>query len=126
MKTTRRPVLRLLLSVGCVFFVAAAVYNLLLFDPFEWGVVRSEHFTWEKFSSVKEGDQIDRVIKSLGEPIRRSVEIEVMTTNPNDPCSSGGCRQYLFAGARWGASYKEAIVVTDSDGKVLFARARQE
>ena len=117
---------RLILTVCGGMLAAAGVYHFLLFDPFEWGVVRSQHFTWEKFSSVKEGDQIDRVIKSLGEPIRRSVEIEVMTTNPNDPCSSGGCRQYLFAGARWGASYKEAIVVTDSDGKVLFARARQE
>ena len=39
---------------------------------------------------------------------------------------AGGCRKYLFAGALFGATFKEAIVITDSGGHFIHAGARQE
>lgn len=113
---------------GAVSFclLVAGLYFFTLFDPFEWGIVRSSNFTWEKFASVKKGEHIEAVIARLGQPLRKPYVISVMTRNPHDPCVAGDCKEYIFAGANWGASYKEASVITDQMGRVIKAHARQE
>jgi hypothetical protein len=109
-----------------VILVAAWFYFIILVDPFKWGLVRSPRFTWEKFGKIREGDDIEAVIKNLGTPIRPAEQYRVMTVDPRDPCVRGICRKYLFAGALWGATFREAIVITDSSGHVIHAEARQE
>lgn len=123
--TTRR-VLRLVFSGAAGAVLLLAAYVFVLFDPFGWGVVRSRAFTWEKFAAVKRGDQIETVIARLGEPVRKPYDFAVITKDPTDPCVNGGCKEYIFAGANWAASYKEAIVITDRNGRVIHAQARQE
>jgi hypothetical protein len=113
-----RVVFGSLLAIGaCLFF---------LFDPFNWGVTQSRQFTWEKFASVKPGERIEKVIARLGPPVRRPYTYSVMTTDPVDPCVTGECKEYLFAGAKWGMSYREAIVIVDEKGYVTYAEDRQE
>src|SRR6185295_859002 len=126
MTTQAKIILIVRLALGAVLGSAllVVIYAFVIFDPFEWGLVQSEHFTWEKFSSVKKGDDIDRVVAFLGKPVRGPVKIEVLTSDPHDPCFTGDCTKYFFAGARWGASYKEAIVIADKNGFVLLAQAR--
>jgi hypothetical protein len=114
------------LGTALFFLLVAGLYFFTLFDPFEWGVVRSSNFTWEKFASVKKGEHIEAVIARLGQPVRKPYAISVMTRSPHDPCVAGSCKEYIFAGANWGASYKEAIVITDQMGRVIQAHARQE
>lgn len=109
-----------------IFLVAVWFYFILLVDPFKWGLVHSSRFTWEKFSKVREGDHIEAVINNLGAPIRPAEQYRVMTVDPHDPCVRGVCRKYLFAGALFGATFREAIVITDSSGHVIHAEARQE
>ena len=113
------------LVVSCCLLVAG-LYLFTLFDPFEWGIVHSSNFTWEKFASVKRGEHVDAVIARLGQPVRKPYTILIMSRSSNDPCVSGGCKEYIFAGANWGASYKEAIVITDLTDRVIQAQARQE
>jgi hypothetical protein len=109
-----------------IFLVAACLYIIFLVDPFKWGLEHSSRFTWEKFSKVREGESIEAVINNLGAPIRPAQPLRVMTVDPRDPCVRGVCRKYLFAGALWGATFREAIVITDSRGHVVHAEARQE
>ena len=116
-------VLAALLGVGVL---GAAVWMVLILDPYEWGVVQSEHFTWEKFAAVHEGERVEDVISRLGAPVRGPDRLEALTRDPADPCVRGHCMEYIFAGANWGASYKEAIVIADEHGRVVFAHARQE
>jgi len=106
--------------------LALCLYVVLIIDPFGWGEVHSSKFSWDKFSRVKEGDAIDSVVRSLGDPVEPPKPFSFILTSASDPCRSGGCRRYLFAGAAWGASYKEAIVIVDSRGRVVHAEARQE
>ena len=122
----KRTVLLLVSSLTACCLLVVGLYLFILFDPFEWGVVQSHNFTWEKFASVKKGEPIEAVIGRLGQPVRKPATISVMTTNSADPCVAGGCKEYIFAGANWGASYKEAIVITDRTGRVIHAQARQE
>jgi hypothetical protein len=122
----KRTIVALVSSVLASCLLAVGLYLFVIFDPFEWGVVRSHDFTWEKFASVKPGEPIDSVIAKLGNPVREPSTITIIETGPGDPCASGGCKKYLFAGARWGASFKEAIVIVDQKGRVLNALARQE
>jgi hypothetical protein len=118
-----RIVLMLLLTIS---LLGCFLYIVLVFDPFNWGSMRSSRFTWEKFSTIKEGDEINKVIASLGAPIEAPENFSIILGSPSDPCSSGHCKKYLFAGAAWGASFKEAIVIVDSTGHVVHAEARQE
>ena len=113
-------------SVLVVAVLVIGGYFFALFDPFRWGVVQSTTFTWEKFATVKKGEQIGAVVARLGKPVRRPYEFKVITADPSDPCFNGGCKEYIFAGANWGASYKEAIVIADRNGRVVLAKARQE
>jgi hypothetical protein len=106
--------------------LAFCLYVIFILDPFNWGEVHSPKFSWDKFSQVKEGDAIDGVIRSLGDPVEPPKPFSFIITSASDPCGSGGCRRYLFAGAAWGASYKEAIVIVDSKGRVIEAMVRQE
>jgi hypothetical protein len=114
------------ISLGILLLMAAFLYVVLLVDPFKWGRVHSAKFTWEKFANVKEGERIEAVIDRLGAPVRPAEPYRVMTVDPHDPCVRGVCRKYLFAGALWGATFREAIVITDSGGQVIHAEARQE
>jgi hypothetical protein len=122
----KRTLVVLVSSIVASCLLGVGLYLFVIFDPFEWGVVQSHDFTWEKFASVKPGEPIDSVITKLGKPVREPSTITIITTDPGDPCTSGGCKKYLFAGARWGASFKEAIVIVDPNGRVLNALARQE
>ena len=122
---TRRKALGALLGgLAAVAFISG--YFFVLFDPFAWGVIQSRNFTWQRFATVKEGEPIQAVIARLGEPVRQPYDFTVIIKNRGDPCASGGCKEYIFAGARWGASYKEAIVIADRNGRVVHAQARQE
>ena len=114
------------LGVALFFLLVSGLYFFTLFDPFEWGGVHSSNFTWGKFASVKKGEHIEAVIARLGQPVCEPYAISVISRNPNDPCVAGGCKEYIFAGANWGASYKEAIVITDQMDRVIQAHARQE
>jgi hypothetical protein len=107
-----------------LFFVFT--YITLAFDPFKWGLVHSSRFTWEKFAEVKPGEQINTVISRLGEPVRPAEDLSVLTEDPRDPCVKGSCKKYLFAGADWGSTFREAIVIVDQRGTVVHAEARQE
>jgi hypothetical protein len=122
----RRTVGRIvkLLVVGLA--VALFVCIVLFIDPFEWGAVQSATFTWQEFEKVRNGDRIESVVERLGEPVRPPTSFVVLTTNPDDPCVAGGCKEYIFAGALWGATFKEAIVIVDPKGYVIHAVARQE
>lgn len=106
--------------------LAAALYVILIFDPFKWGLVYSDRFTWHEFEKVDKGDSIESVISRLGEPVRPAESYVVLTNDPKDPCVAGGCRKYIFAGAIWGATFKEAIVIADARGVVVHAVVRQE
>jgi hypothetical protein len=119
-----RKIIIVSLLLGLSFCLLVGLYYFMLFDPFGWGIVQSSRFTWESFASVKRGEPIEAVVNRLGEPVRKPEEISVMTTTA--PCVNGGCKEYIFAGADWGASYKEAIVIVDRTGRVLYAIARQE
>jgi len=114
-----------LLLLGVLLFVGFS-YVVLRFDPYRWGVVHSSGFSWPKFAQVKKGEQISAVISRLGEPIRPSEPLTVLTADRNDPCTAGGCRTYRFAGGKWGPTFKEAIVVTNSQGVVIHTEVRQE
>lgn len=118
----------LLLMMTLLFSTAACcfVYYVIVFDPFGWGPIHSQRFSWEKFSTVREGEAISSVIERLGEPVEEPTPYTAMTLDVSDPCRSGTCMKYLFASAAWGASFKEAIVITDSKGYVIHAEARQE
>lgn len=116
-----------LVASGLSGLLLAGAYFFIIFDPFKWGVVQSKNFSWERFATIHEGDSIDDVIKVLGDPVEKPTALNVVTTDPTDRCIvGGGCTEYRFAGARWGASYKEAIVFTDRTGRVVMAQARQE
>jgi hypothetical protein len=124
--TVRRIVARIVGLLVIVLAVILFVYIILLFDPFGWGLVQSDTFTWEEFEKVRNGDRIESVVERLGEPVRPPTIFVVLTTNPDDPCFAGGCKEYIFAGAIWGATFKEAIVIVDQKGYVIHAVARQE
>jgi len=111
-----------------VFGLSAGIllYYFVIFDPFQWGLVQSERFTWQVFETVRAGDRIDSVIERLGQPVRPPEEIAVLTQDPSDSCFAGGCKKYVFAGAVWGATFKEAIVIAGPKGDVVYAVARQE
>jgi hypothetical protein len=123
---TKKYIALFLLRIVAGSLLAIGLSLFILLDPYEWGVIESREFTWGKFASVKNGEPIEAVIARLGQPVRKPYEISVMTTDPNDPCVPKKCVEYLFAGARWGVSYKEAIVITDHRGYVVNAQARQE
>lgn len=119
------------MSIGISLLLAGALLMLCLyivftFDPFNWGEVHSSRFSWDKFSRVREGDAIGGVIRYLGYPVEPPKPFSFILADYADPCRSGGCRRYLFAGAAWGASYKEAIIIVDSRGRVVEAIVRQE
>jgi hypothetical protein len=112
----------LLLSLA----LAASAYIIFVVDPLKWGLVQSERFTWEEFGKVKRGDQIESVVERLGQPVRPAENFAVLTEDSRDPCAAGGCKKYIFAGAIWGATFKEAIVIADPRGNVIHAVTRQE
>jgi hypothetical protein len=122
----KRLVVIVCATVLAVAVLAAAGWIVLIFDPYEWGVVQSRDFTWEKFATIEKGEQIETVIARLGPPVRKPLQYTVLTNDPADPCIRGRCMQYIFAGANWGASYQEAIVIADARGRVVLAQARQE
>jgi hypothetical protein len=124
--TIRKKLLLLAMALLFPIAVCCFVYYVVIFDPFDWGPIQSRHFIWEKFSTVREGETISSVIERLGEPVETPTPYTAMTSDVSDPCRSGTCKKYLFASAAWGASFKEAIVITDSRGYVLHAEARQE
>lgn len=115
---------------GIILFLivsfAVITYAILTFDPWGWGKIRSSKFSWDKFSEIKVGEDIDAVIDLLGAPVRPAEPLTVLTNNPRDPCLEGGCKKYLFAGGAWGPTFKEAIVIVDSHRRVVSANARQE
>lgn len=104
---------------------AATAYIVLVFDPFKWGLVQSENFSWARFQEVKKGDRIDAVVERLGQPVEVSEPLSVLTDSSRDPCARG-CKKYVFAGALWGATFKEAFVMVDSKGNVIHAIVRNE
>ena len=112
--------------LGAGLTIGVAFYIILLYDPLGWGIVHSQNFGWQKFASIKTGDRIDFVIETLGEPVRPPEDYTVLTEDPRDPCTAGGCKKYVFAGALWGATFKEAIVITDPRGYVIKSFTRPE
>lgn len=66
------------------------------------------------------------MIDLLGTPVRPPESLTALATEPHDPCLKGGCKKYLFAGGAWGPTFKEAIVIVDPRGHVLYAGTRQE
>src|SRR3977135_3316438 len=79
-----------------VALCVAITYAALTFDPFGWGRVASSKFSWDKFATVRTGENIKSVIEGLGEPIRPAESIMALTSNQNDPCLRGTCKKYLF------------------------------
>ena|SRR5260221_348193 len=118
--------LKLALGSAVAVLLGTAVLFFTFADPFNWGVVVSSRFTWGKFAEVKTGEEIQTVIERLGDPIQEPNPFSVLTTNPSDPCIHGDCVEYFFAGANFGVSHREAIVITDRNGRVVHAEARQE
>lgn len=114
-----------LLSIAFVFTIFS--YVVLTFDPFRWGVTHSSRFSWRKFERVKRGERIADVIKQLGEPVHAAEPLIILTgDHVQDSCIQGGCKSYYFAGGLWGPTFREAIVVTDSRGFVVYTEKRQE
>lgn len=114
-----------LVALAGIVFIAFG-FVVLIADPFSWGVVTASRFSWEEFDSIQVGEPIEAVVKRLGEPIQEPESLIVLTEDPKDPCFQGGCRKFLFAGARFGSSFKEAVVIVDRSGVVVHAVARQE
>lgn len=107
-KTTKTKVLFLLcLALGLFGFI------MILGNQFNATVQRSERFTIAKFMEITEGDSIEKVISSLGEPI------EIKLADP-EFSSCKDCSYYYFEGnpADWLISYREAWVIVKPDGIV--------
>jgi hypothetical protein len=121
----KRLLVSLVSLVVAITLCVAITYVTLTFDPFGWGKVSSDRFSWDKFATVRPGERIKSVINTLGDPVRPAEYIKSLTSNPNDPCLSGRCKKYLFSGAAWGPTFREAVVIVDSRGYVLYAVSRQ-
>lgn len=109
-----------LLSLALVLFICLA-WVVLVINPFEWGAVQSSHFSWERFEHIKAGDQIDVVVRELGEPI--SPPGTYRTNMPGGVLAGCGensqCKIYKFAGTLLFGG-REAIVITNvNSGRVL-------
>lgn len=108
------------LGLAVVLFLCLA-WCLLVINPFEWGAVQSSSFTWNKFEHIKTGDQIDVVIRELGEPI--SPPSSYKTNMPGGALADCGansqCKAYRFAGTLL-IGGREAIVIANvNSGRVL-------
>jgi hypothetical protein len=121
-----KAIIGVFISLAGICVVAFCAYLVLILDPFNWGEVHSAKFSWKKFSQIKEGDAIGNVVELLGEPVEPPKPFSFILASASDPCGLGSCRRYLFSGAAWGSSYKEAIVIVDSKGRVVESRVRQE
>jgi len=99
-------------SVVAFLLLAAFV---VCFNPWNWGVVTSSRFTWQRFDTIKAGDSEQTVISVLGEPIRVRAH-----RNSHSFCAAGECKTYVFAARRSSLflSYQEAWVVVGRDGHV--------
>jgi hypothetical protein len=43
-------------ALGCIgglLLLGLALYVMLIFDPFKWGLVYSRYFTWHEFGKIK-------------------------------------------------------------------------
>ncbi len=88
-----------LIAGSLVILLIITIYVIIVFDPFKWGIVQAERFTWEEFGRIKEGDRVDSVVQRLGPPVQPAEDFEVLTKDPRDPCITGGCKKCVFAGA---------------------------
>jgi hypothetical protein len=116
MKNTHTPRRKAVGAIACTLVVLCGTLLIVLVNPFNWGVQRSEHFTQEKFDSIRMGESIGEVTKDLGRPIG-------VTNRVGFPgiCREGECAIYTFTGkaSRWVLSYKEAWVVVNQQGRVV-------
>jgi hypothetical protein len=106
----------------------AGGWYVIVVNPFEWGAISSQRFTWEEFNAVQRGESIQQVMTMLGDPIRPVATYESASGNEyTRVCSEAGrCRQYQFAGVRL-VGGREAIVIADArSGLVLDKRINYE
>jgi hypothetical protein len=122
----RRILIWVTVLVAVVMLGVAFTYVTLAFDPCGWGKVSSSKFSWEKFATIRKGESINAIVARLGDPIRPAEFLTTLTSHPRDPCRGGRCKKYLFSGGIWGPTFREAIVIVDPKGYVLYAFARQE
>jgi len=101
------------LLVILIAAVALSGLALILLNPFDWFLDRSERFTVDGFLAIEPGMEITDVVERLGEPIRTS------TLGELHRCK--GCRAYFFLGnpPGWLIMYREAWVIVDTDGTVV-------
>ena len=91
-----RAVVGIVISLAGICLIVFFAYIVLILDPFNWGEVHSARFSWDKFSRIKEGDAIGKVIESLGDPVEPPKPFSFILASASDPCKLGGCRRYLF------------------------------
>ena len=107
----RRPPRALLIIV--VSAVALSGSAMLVVNPFDWFLDRSEHFTVDGFLAIEPGMEVTDVVDRLGNPIR--------TTSLGDLHRCQSCTAYLFLGnpPDWLIMYREASVIVNDDGRVV-------
>lgn len=86
---------------------------LLVINPFDWFLQKSDRFSIDEFIAVEAGDEFSEVTDLLGEPIFEK------NLPPYIGCD--GCSIHYFLGAPpdWLIGHREAWVIVDARGKVV-------
>ena len=105
----RHPVVALLVGV----FVFGFIW-VLLANPFNLFVPRSERFSLTRFKAIEPGTSVADAIKLLGKPVK------VVKKDRFDP-SCPTCIAYCFMGEPpgWVFGFQEAWLIVDHKGKVV-------
>jgi hypothetical protein len=109
------------LAIGLALATLLALLGMFecCYDPFDWGKVVSKQFSWEKFSTIKVGDPIDKAVSLLGDPVWPPESSPTIVRRPGDPCDDGTCTRYVFSAARWGSTYREGIIIVDRNRRIV-------
>lgn len=94
-----------------LIFVGAIV---LVINPFDWFLKRSDNFTIDKFLAIQAGTDVSAVFEALGDPIRVSTDVPRFVGCPD-------CSALCFLGEppEWLIGHREAWVLVDKNGIVV-------
>jgi len=113
--TTASQIVAAVLIVAGLLLLFAWMW---LYDPWKWGVLTSDRFSWGAFRTVKEGQDIRSVVAKLGAPVHPPSNVKALF---GGPCQAAPCLEYRFSTpSGWSiAPVREAIVIADGKGRVV-------
>lgn len=116
MKRYYKPVL----ACAGAALVAWFLLWMIIANPFNFFVHKSDRFSSASFRTIKPGTPISSAISLLGNPI------EVMPLAPDADCFN--CSIYYFMGnpAPWLVGFEEAWLIVDAKGTVVQAVEHSE